>query len=154
MIPMSSDALAELRLRLHDFMLGFARVDAAGMARLDRPDWALAARIEQLRRDPLVSMLDDEVLAAIAAHALDPNVEARYLVARLRETEEEARQEARAEIFARMPAAAAPAAIDVPRQVDLPPTVIDMMEKTVALALLFLVALVTKLAMWASPAVQ
>ncbi|MDR7335844.1 DUF6900 domain-containing protein [Roseateles asaccharophilus] len=133
MNPLSSDVVAELRLQLHDFMLGFARMDATGMARLDRPDWALAARIEQLRRHPLVSTLDDEVLAAIASHALDPNVEGRYLMARLRESEEEARLEARAETSACMPAAAAPAAIDAPRRVDLPPTVIDMMEETVAL---------------------
>lgn len=129
MNSLSSDALAELRLRLHDFMLGCARVDAAGMTGLDRPDWALAARIEQMRRHPLVSMLDDELLAAIGSHALDPNVEARYLVARLREAEEEARAEASEQI----PPAAAPAALDAPRRPDLPPTVIDMMEKTVAL---------------------
>lgn len=129
MKSLSPGALAELRLRLHDFMLGCARVDAAGMAGLDRPDWALAARIEQLRRHPLVSTLDADVLAAIACQALDPNVEARYLLARLREAEEEARAEASAQ---ESPAGAL-GALAAPRRADLPPTVIAMMEQTVAL---------------------
>ncbi|MCY4754891.1 DUF6900 domain-containing protein [Pelomonas aquatica] len=86
----SDDQLADLRERLHDLMMGFARGDSAGMAALVRADWALAARIEQLRRHPLVSAFDDEVLSAVAAGDLSPNVEARYLAIRLREVEAEA----------------------------------------------------------------
>lgn len=89
----SDELLADLRLRLHDFMLGFARMDAHRMAGLIHADWALAARIEQLRRHPLVAQLDFELLAAIATRAIDPSVEARYLVRRLREADAEAASE-------------------------------------------------------------
>jgi hypothetical protein len=122
---MTPDAIAELRLQLHDFMLGFARVDAAGMGRLVRPDWALAARIELLRRHPLVAALGDELLSAISARTIDPNLEARYLQCRLRESEEEAAADA-----SRDSARFAPPA---PHVADLPPTVLDMMHATIAL---------------------
>lgn len=82
-------ALAELRMRLHDYMLGHARADAARMAALDLPGWAVAARIEQIRRHPLVGALDDDLLAAIASRAIDPGAEARYLALRLRDVEQE-----------------------------------------------------------------
>lgn len=97
----SDDKLADLRERLHDFMMGFAGVQADGMEALARPDWALAARIEQLRRHPLVSAFDDEVLAAVAAGDLAPNVEARYLAMRLREVEAEIAAEPAAQPRAR-----------------------------------------------------
>lgn len=89
----SDDKLADLRERLHDFMMGFAGMHSSGMDGLVRADWVLAARIEQLRRHPLVSAFDDEVLSAVAAGDLSPNVEARYLAMRLREVEAEAAAE-------------------------------------------------------------
>lgn len=118
----SNEAMAELRMRLHDYMLGYARVDAARMGTLDRRDWALAARVEQLRRHPLVAMLDDELLAAIASRGVDPCVEARYLVMRLREAEEEAAAEA---------GLAPPRGhAERPRRPDLPSTALAQMEAT------------------------
>lgn len=124
----TDDQLANLRARLQDFMMGFAGAQASGMDALVRADWALAARVEQLRPHPLVSAFDDDVLAAVAAGNLVPNVEARYLAMRLREVEAEERAEAlaaRAEPMATSPAHRA--------RVDLPPTVIDMMEMTITL---------------------
>lgn len=88
------ERVAELRLELHDFMLGFAGGDTERMQSLDQASWALAARIEQLRRHPLVAVLGDELLAAIAARTIDPSAEARYLAARLREVDAEVASEA------------------------------------------------------------
>jgi len=87
------ERLADMRLRLHDFMLGFADANADRMLTLAGVSWAGAAQIEQLRRQPLVGVLDDELLAAIATRAIDPNEDARYLAARLREVDEEAAAE-------------------------------------------------------------
>lgn len=124
---LSDDMVAELRLRLHDFMLGFARVDAIGMSKLEQGDWALAARIEQLRRHPLVKMFDDELLGAIAVRAINPNEDARYLAARLREAEAEAAAELTP------PAAPAVAAKWAGREAVLPAKAIEQMEATIAL---------------------
>lgn len=88
------ERVADMRLELHDFMLGFANGSAERMGTLDRSNWALAAQIEQLRRHPLVAVLGDELLAAIASRAIDPSAEARYLAARLREVDEEETREA------------------------------------------------------------
>lgn len=122
---LNAEVLAELRQRLHDFMLGFARVDATRMAWLDRPNWSVAAQLELLRRHPLVQMLDDELLTAISARALVPSIEARYLATRLGEVEEESRAE--------LAAAAAHAGATASRQATLPATAIPFMEATVAL---------------------
>lgn len=78
-------ALAEVRVRLHDYMLGHAHAEADRIATLDLPGWAVAARIELIRRHPLVVALDDELLAAIASRAIDPGIEARHLALRLRD---------------------------------------------------------------------
>lgn len=126
MATFSDDKLADLRERLHDFMMGFGGVQAGGMAPLVRPDWALAARIEQLRRHPLVSAFDDELLAAVAARAIDPDVEARYLAKRLSEVE--------AEIESEPAARAAPVVVDADgAAAGLPPLMVPQMEATIAL---------------------
>lgn len=127
---MTPEVLAEARARLHDLMLGFSRTESVAMQELAAGRWALAAQIEQLRRQPLVRAFDDELLAAVAVRAIDPSVEARYLTARLREVEADARAEA---AQSAVPTLAAAASTHVPRRADLPPTVIDMMERTVAL---------------------
>lgn len=128
MTTFNDEAVADARERLHDFMMGFAGMHAGDMAALVRADWALAARIEQLRRHPLVAAFDDELLAMVAARAIDPNAEARHLAMRLREVEAEERAEAVA-------GTEVPVSAETPagQAVDLPPTVIDMMETTIEL---------------------
>lgn len=128
MTTFNDEALADARERLHDFMMGFAGLHAGDMEALVRADWALAARIEQLRRHPLVAVFDDELLAMVAARAISPNVEARYLAMRLREVETEERAEEVAGV-------GGPASAGSPQHAgaDLPPTVMDMMERTIAL---------------------
>jgi len=118
----TDERVAEMRLELHDFMMGFAQGDAERMATLHRSNWALAAQIEQLRRHPLVAALGDELLAAIATRAIDPSAEARYLAARLREVDAEAAQEA-----------ADAAALASQADPDLPPQYRDQMLATITL---------------------
>lgn len=114
MTAFSEDELADLREQLHDFMMGFSGVQAGGMAPLVRPDWALAARVEQLRRHPLVSAFDDELLAAVAARAIDPNVEACYLSKRLRKVEADIESEPVAPAAAPVAVGAAEAGAGLP----------------------------------------
>lgn len=123
----SDDQLADLRERLHDFMMGFAGVQAGGMVPLICADWALAARIEQLRRHPLIATFDDELLAVVASRAIDPNVEARYLERRLSEVEAEIDAEPVTPL--QPPVAHATAAASM----GLPPLMRPQMEATVAL---------------------
>lgn len=127
MATFSDDKLADLREQLHEFMMGFGGVQAGGMAPLVRADWALAARVEQLRRHPLVSAFDDELLAAVAARTIAPNVEARYLAKRLSEVEAEIESEPAART------AATVAAAPVRDPSGLPPLMVPQMEATIAL---------------------
>jgi|GEM_PF-2737082 len=117
-------------MRLHDYMLGHARADAGRMAALDLSGWALAARIEQLRRHPLVGVLDDEVLGAIATGAIDPGAEARYLALRLLESEAEAAAEPPAGGHG---GAAAGEAAAHPWTADLPVAALAQMQDTLRL---------------------
>jgi hypothetical protein len=118
-------ALAELRRRLHDYMLGHAHADAARMAALDLPGWAVAARIELIRRHPLVQVLDDELLEAIAWRVIDPGVEACHLALRLRDVERDIAADT-GQGGEGGPAAGA-------RRPDLPTTALGQMEATLAL---------------------
>lgn len=58
--------------RLEDYMRGFAKSQPERLEALARVDWRGAARAELLRRAPLVAVMDDELLAAVAAGELDP----------------------------------------------------------------------------------
>lgn len=125
MHTLTDEQLADARSRLHDLMMGFARVESSELDPLIRGNWAVAAQLELLRRHPLVGVLDDEVLAAIACRAIDPNVEAQFLSRRLQEVDAEERAEQRSDARSEGNEALASR--------DLPAAAVDQMEATIAL---------------------
>lgn len=74
----------DLRAALGDYLMGYARDDAARLRAIAARPWRLAARIEQLHRATgFVGVLSDDLLAAIAAGDLDVADEATRLAQHL-----------------------------------------------------------------------
>ena len=87
---MATADLDDLRWALQDYLMGHAQGDQSKMRDLIARPWRLAARLEQLTRlTSLVRVLDDQVLAAVAAGELDVGAEARHLAFRLAEQQAE-----------------------------------------------------------------
>lgn len=75
-----------LRLSLRNYLVGNAGGNADRMLALVGRKWRLAAQIEQLtRQTSLLRVLDDQVLAAVAAGQLDVSTEAHFVARGLTE---------------------------------------------------------------------